>query len=490
MDTSELVQCLQLNDQRDIERKVGSRPHVFRWFLRDQDRRGMAARLKHDHSLHRQWSAGLETNRLPGHLTVPVVLSTHHEWPMAAPAFLLPLCWKSGPHSPMTPLRLRKLADQVLLETFKSRSLHEHFPTASSDWGLHWCEPGWEQVDLADLDVSPESAYAPLAIGLASAVQELPLATELLATGYRNPDSGKWEVGAETLKQKLIAGIEAGKKKFAVPGGEVRDVEGYCRLHEVHGQVVGLEDEPTDLYRAVQPAVLLAGMEPTPQAPRADRITWYLTRPTNPDAAKYYQRAIMNDVISDMRNELESKGLEQWRPEHLVSIVSAADELVILALQLFSPKYCHLIYTRDNQDMKIRFEKLETWVNNRNEASGESKIVLRPVPIEDSHRCLETLVAVVANLEQSGNKGSVLVDSTPGKRAMSMTALQGTKQGDRVLCWWHDTHPGTKRAVPFSVEMLLWEIGSDRVLIPLVAPSTGSKRAPLGGPEPIEEVRK
>jgi hypothetical protein len=415
----------------------------------------------------------LETNNLPGHLTVPVVLRTHHEWPMAARAFLLPLCWQSGPHSPLTPQSLRELADSVLIEMFKSKSLREHFPEARTDWGIHWSEARWQDVDLADLAVSPESAYAPLAIGLASAVQDQRLATELLTTGHRNPDSGRWEAHAETLKLKLAAGIEAGKKKFAVPRGDVDAVKGYCKLNQIDVQVVGLEDDPGDLYRAVQPAVLLAGMEPGPQAPRADRVTWYLTRPANEEAAVFYQRAIMNDVIGDMKMVLESAGLKQWRPEHLVSIVSVSDELVVLALELFSPTYCHLIYTRDNQDMKRRFKNIATWVENENMVSGANKITLQPVPIEDSHGSLGTLVTVVEELERNGNSGSVLIDSTPGKRAMSMSVLQGSKRGDRVLCWWHDTHPGTRRALPFSLEMLLWEVGSDRALIPLLEPRGG-----------------
>lgn len=473
MDTSELVHCLQLVNPRDISREITPRPHVFRWFVTGHARRGLADRCAHDQRLSEQWVRPLETNNLPGHLTVPVVLRAHHQWPMAAPAFLLPLCWQSGSHSPLTPQSLRELADRVLMEMFESKSLHEHFPEARSDWGIRWCEPGWEDFDLVDLAVWPESAYASLAIGLASAVQDQTLATELLATGYRNPDSGKWEVNATTLSLKLDAGIEAGKKTFAVPSVYVDAVKGSFRLNEVQGQVVGLEDDPKDLYRAVQPAVLLAGIEPGPHASRADRVTWYLTRPTHEEAANFYRRLILDEVIGDMKKVLESAGLGQWRPEHLVSIVSDSEELVVLALELFSPKYCHVIYTWKNENMKYRFKKIETWIEDKNRASAEDQISLEPVRIEDSHAALGQLVTVVGDLSRNEDSGSVLIDSTPGKRAMSMAALQGGKAGDRVLCWWHDRHPGTRRAIPFSLKMLLWEIGSDRALIPLLGPSRG-----------------
>ncbi len=490
MKLQDIQRLLQLASPDEILSEAAPRPAVLAWFVDFKRREAIAKRLD-DANLAHQWRQPLRTSNQPGHFVVPVVLKQSERWPLASPAFLLPLEWVPGDHFTAIPKTLSDVADQVVECMRQSPRLLEQLTASdqqdilSQAWGLRWSPAAWEHVDLSAASLSPESAWAPLAIGFASAVLQQVLDADLFATGHWDATKNLWQVGPETLPDKLNAGLGAGKTLFVVPSQNVPRVDGYLRTvssEQVANPpiTIGLADSNQgDLYEGVMAAVMQAGLEPDVAAPKASRVDYYLTRGTNQQADDFYRRNLLNSIAAERRSDLERSKLKNWQPEHLVSIVSNSDVLIQLAVLIFRPKQLHLIYTRDGQvsfGMHKRFMALENWLMQEQQLISSGN--MHEKAIDDDLLELPELAKYVANLSRGAGRTDVLVDATPGKRAMSLAMLEGVKKGDRVLCWWHDTHKATRRPIPFSEKVLLWQTESGGALRRLEIPE------PVGDIEP------
>ncbi len=205
-----------------------------------------------------------------------------------------------------------------------------------------------------------------------------------------------------------------------------------------------------------------AGDKPTPNDPLSRKEPWYDSLHDNESARDFYQTHLLDDAVTQSQCTLQAAGLGDWQPTDMISIVSNSDELILLAAKVFRPMRCHLIYTNDAIGaMKARFDR----VANQLTAIGKTPL---PIEVPDSAGSLLAIANAVQQIARL-NTGSndVLIDVTPGRRAMQMAMLQTAKKSDRVLCWWQDTSIKTRRAMPCTnLQPLIWEVTTDNGLSP------------------------
>lgn len=485
LNVQELSRLLDLQDLRELERAISARPHVFRWFANAQVCRYFVVKNSLDTNLRHAWSQPLTISNKPGHVIVVAAVLAAERWRHATSAFMFPLKWTQAPHASHIPHDLRDVADQVAERLRSSPRLIEQLQSAGASarieasWGLSWSPADWQNLDFSTMPLSAESAWAPLAIGLASAMLETHLSGDLLATGAWDAEQNAWSVGPETLPSKLSSGYEAGKRLFVVPASVAQDARSLFRLNEQKdAQVVELVDDPQDIYAGILPGLLQAGAEPSAAEPRQQQVDWYLTRATNQDADQYYYRVLLPAIASARRAELAGTELAHWRPEYLVSIVSNSEVLIPLTALIFRPRKLQLIYTRDtpqSRGMGKRFDKIQAWLTNiKGTDSGLNGVELQsPLVVDDELDALPQFVDCLQQLPRASGQPSVLIDTTPGKRAMQLAMLQGAQRGDRLLCWWHNTHVANRRPIPFSEKMLVWQVAADSMLRRLVLTPPG-----------------
>lgn len=274
LNVQELSRLLDL-DLRELERAISALPHIFRWFANAEVCRYFVEKNSHDTNLQHAWRQPLTISNKPGHVIVVAAVQAAERWRHATRAFMLPLKWTQAPHAGNVPHSLLEVADQVSERLRSSLRLNEQLQSADASarlqatWGLSWSPADWHHLDLSALPLSAESAWAPLAIGLASAMLDTHLSDDLLATGFWDSEQNAWSVGPETLPSKLSAGYEAGKRLFVVPASVAQDARSLFRLNEQKdAQVVELVDDPQDIYAGVLPGLLQAGAEPTSTEPR------------------------------------------------------------------------------------------------------------------------------------------------------------------------------------------------------------------------------
>jgi hypothetical protein len=384
------------------------------------------------------------------------------------------------------PTSLVQLAEDVKGWLGDSGTLRERYGKLESRWRIEWSDLNdWNGVDLSELSLSPESAWAPLAVGLISAISQIAVSNELMITGCWDSRQNRWMVGLDTLQFKLKSAIRWGRTKFAVPKEALETAKKAIREivselnnepdrqlpvslspDEIDEQVTALTDRTEDPFIAIRPALWFAGMEPGES--EGERANYYLERPTSKNAREYFVDRLLNDIVTKQREHLRrDHQILTWQPESLVSIISHSPELVLLAASLFHPRECHLIYTEEtDSNMRPYFDEIAAWL---------SRTKSRPIPhpVKDDRSGLSELHQLVSQLPRP-HEHTVLIDSTPGRRPMSLALLQGAKKGDRILCWWTDTCVHTRRPRPFSEFPLLWEVMGEGILKPLLVPGDGS----------------
>lgn len=471
---------LSPDDTVSLWTECGPRPEFWIWFLKREVSRELAhwARSVGTSEQVEAWQRFPTVANLPGHLVVPVVpfpsKQDQFHWRLAAPSFGLPIQWTRSGHGEGLPNDLVATAQQVRDCLAESPRLREQDALAGIDrCGVRW-SGGWSDVDLSGLKLHPESAWAPLAIGLISLLRNRTLSNRLFVTGYWDREVNRWAVRASTLPHKLESARDWGRTLFAVPSGSLPFVLAAVEDSGVaNAKCVGLRDSATDLAEGVRPALALAGIEPDDS--RESKVNWYLDCATTNEAREYYESQLLDEIVQHHRAQewhVAHQDLFAVRPKALVSIVSNSPELVKLAVVLFRPESCHLIYTQEEGGVMERFyEQTASWMLRRNTDPAAQRCAPVPHAVHDSAAALGTLAGIVTALERTPGAGPVLIDMTPGRRPMSMALLEGSRQGDRVLCWWTDTDRLTRRAVPFTEFPLLWEITAERVLKPLISPA-------------------
>ncbi|MCM2374006.1 hypothetical protein [Aporhodopirellula aestuarii] len=451
--------ALPLTCARSDLNRVAEQSAVLQWFVRPEG----WDELRENSNLSKAWSALPQMPVQPGVCGVGVFLHRTAKFPFADDAAILPVKWCLDPQEKnRLPQSLVRCGQLVLGEMRTASSASDLKEMLDQPWCIDWAHPEWEGVEFHDLPLTADSAFAPLTVALRSALCAIPLASDFFATGEYH--GGSWRVNNDTLGKKITTAFRLGFRRFAVPKSSepvlTRTLTGLPQTSAGGSiQQCSLLDH-SDPYQGTEAACEIAGHQPDPRSPLARREAWYDSIHSNQKAREFYETHLLDSAVESACTVLANNGQSAWRPTEMVSIVSNSDELAILAAKVFRPHTCHLIFTGgETGSMRSRYERV---------ALHLAKLGFRPVPhaVRDSAASLQDISRVVAGITRG--QGDILIDVTPGRRAMQMAMLQSARQSDRVLCWWQDTSVRTRRAIPVTnLTPLLWKVTVDNGLLPL-----------------------
>jgi hypothetical protein len=368
------------------------------------------------------------------------------------PAFLLPVCWVTGEgHAPGLPAALRPLAEKVVSQVVESRA-RESGGTVS--WGLRLAfGAGQEELDLTGLEMDFGSAWAPLAAGLLLAGQGIVADPEVWATGTWDRYSGVGPV--EGLPAKLELAREHGVRRLFLPLPQRREAEqiGPGDPSAPPPQLgFLLPDERGRPREVLRPLLTELGMPPDENASLETRGRNFALLPgDHPRAYPYYRETILPEVVVRLRR-LREERWPDWRPSHLVTILSTSEELVPLAAGALAVRHVLICYTPDGE--KGRLSLAAGRIRADLEARGVA-CTLAPFrdgsPLEIEASLHPHVQAFTAGIDP---KNAVL-DVTPGKKPMAL-ALERLAPPDSWLVYWKHEQLGDRRPDPGHEDIERW----------------------------------
>jgi hypothetical protein len=470
MNADELIQLLGKRPGSSREELKGlARNHdVLRFFLNASGRGEIAEVFRDEYP---GWREQASLPASPGAVGVPVTLDHQRKLPMAAEAAVLPVRWTyAAEQSGMLPASLVDCARRVLDRARQSPRWQDQYrDRLQADWTLQWSLDAWQNVDFSQLSLLPESAFAPLSVGLLSALADVALSRDLFCSGQWDEEQCRWHVNNQTLLRKLQQSLDLGYRRFVVPASSKATVENFLKLHETAVESLQTKtlQDATDLDTALAGVLVIGGSSPQPDDPLPDRESWYDSLRDEESAREFYETHLLSDAIRVAKDHLGKGELAGWSPQTLVSIVSHSAELIKLASLMFAPKHCVLIHTGGSIGKSVT--KLTQWFDESSDRPGYADPNSSEVP--DDVDSLEKIVSIVGslprNIDPATGSSGVLLDVTPGKRTMTLAILQAAQQGDRILCWWHDTSRYNRRAKPLSIQPLIWQVQVSGGLVPL-----------------------
>jgi hypothetical protein len=370
------------------------------------------------------------------------------------PAFLFPVRWLAGAgHAPGLPAGLRRLADQVVKD-------RPHDPGGKVAWDLHLAfGAGQEDLNLSGLDMSFDSAWAPLAAGLLLAGQGIATSCDVWATGTWDRYSGVGLV--EGLAAKLDLAREYRSGHFFLPLPQRHEAEEWVQKNAAAaGPQLGFlrPDERGRQREVLRPLLTELGMPPDEHAPLATRGRYFALLPgDHPRAYPYYRETILPEVVVRLRR-LREERWPDWRPSHLVTILSTSEELVPLAARALAVSHVLVCYTPDGE--KGRLSTAAGRIRADLEARGVACTLTpfrdgSPLEIETSLR--PHVQAFTADIDP---KNAVL-DMTPGKKPMTL-ALERLAPPDSWLVYWKHEQLGDRRPDPGHEDIERWPARGSR----------------------------
>ncbi|GIW83338.1 MAG: hypothetical protein KatS3mg105_5145 [Gemmatales bacterium] len=477
---------------------------VLAWFLLPEVRQRVQHWIREDYP---QCSAAGDFH-LPsatGACAVPVTWR-HRFATAAAPAGVLPLRWAAtSPPEGSIPDALLQFSHVVRDALAKSHALKERAGGSMKldQWHLNWTVDAWSNWQLGDLAVSPESAFAPLAIGLICAALNITPAVDFIATGQWDLEKNRWAVKPATLESKLKAAFALGFRRFVVPPTEKSLAEDIFReLEEDSGEQSQWLSLPTpqtktDLGAALLPILPMAGSQPSMHDRLEDRATWYDSLVSHDQARVYFESHILPDISHRGRRQIAAVDSCILNPDSLLSIYSGSEDLLWLTAVTWTPRRLVYLCTEDFAPRCVHFVQrlMDRWqdvvarcrhnssIDDQEQrwaisvAAGEPssdppEIVIKKVAKDST--CLTQLATLRASCPVPSGR-SCVIDATPGRRAMQIALTASTEPGDVIFCWWHSTSQATRRPVPLDLEPNLWVVEQDRRLRQLNPPSAVTK---------------
>lgn len=437
------------------------------------------------------WSEAAPLPSAIGAVAVPVTLDHKTSLPMAAEAAVLPVKWavSSGNTSGGLPQSLSDCAQRVLEHSRRSLRLQEQYrEMLNLNWTLQWSMSSWKDVDLTQLLLLPESAFAPLSAGLLAAVSRVALSRDFFCTGQWDEEHSRWFVNNQTLQRKLQKAVDLGYRRFVVPSRSKSTLENFLQLRELGTDVVQTKTlyDDADLDAALAGVLTIAGSPPRIDSPLDDRESWYDSIRDELSARAFYESHLMQDAVAVAKRHLASGSIDNWEPTTIVSIVSNSSELIKLATQTFHPENCVLIHTGGAISKQVL--ELTRWLEKQRSQATKPNCPRYEDPektevpdnVDSLAQIVQLVSAIPRTIDPATGSSGVLLDVTPGKRTMTLAILQGAQKGDRILCWWHDTSAYNRRAKPLSVQPLIWEVRESGGLIPICPLSEAKPQLALG----------
>jgi hypothetical protein len=366
------------------------------------------------------------------------------------PAFLFPVRWvRDRSHSPNLPVALRGVADRVAGQVVGKQAGD---PEGAVAWGLQPAlGSGQEGLDLSGLDLGFDSAWAPLAAGLLLAGQGILTDPRVWATSSWDPYSGAGRVEGLAAKLELAREYEA--RHFFLPLPQRHEAEQWARGNASAPRLGFLRPDEQGRHREVlRPLLSEVGMAPDERAPLETRGRYFALLPgDHPRAYLYYRETILPEVVQRLRRLREDRWPD-WRPSHLVTILSTSEELVPLAAGALAVLHVLVCYTPDGG--RGRLAAAAERIRADLEARGVCCTLApfrdgSPLQIEASLRPhTDAFTAGVA-------PGNVALDMTPGKKPMTLALARVAPPGSWLVYWRHE-QLGDRRPDPGREEIERW----------------------------------
>ncbi|MCM2374001.1 hypothetical protein [Aporhodopirellula aestuarii] len=405
-----------------------------------------------------------------GLASVPVVMNQMRQLESASDAAVLPLRWTTSPHHHAgVPAPIVQIAERI-------RDRFEEDPETSSRlngqdldaFHLQWSPEGWEDVDFRDVDISAESAAAALMIGLASAIERVPMENVFIASGSlsdRSVDGHSTQTWtAEGIERKCRYALDIGFQRFALPenGIAVFDRTAGSKDQTIPSDsLLRLPIEPITQSAGVWPPLdslkVLTGAPPNRASRREDRVAWYHSLTSAHAAEAFYADCLLQDVADHLRQCIGKFG-DNAQAGSICGVYSHAIGLLPLFVAVHRPLHLHVLIGQDvppgkRDEFRRRVESICQRVEVR----------FHDVPTDDPIGSIEE---VVANLDR---QQPVILEALPGYRNWSLAMVLAARPGDRILNWQSETRGHSRRAEPFSLKPTLWranEQGRPERIIP------------------------
>jgi len=409
-----------------------------------------------------------------GSALVPTVLVGASRPNHIRPAIVFPVQWviesdlggdqQLAQRQRQVPAKLIELSKCVASQLCESPSIQDHYPRQRLDaerYRLVFADvDDWGEADFSDFPIqTPDSAWAALAFSLLTKIGERTCQPVPSATGVYDPELGRWSVSETLLEAKLSEVIESGSTLFAVPSPVY---EKACRCldervklaapgEKCHRmELVELKDDH-DLAAAVGPLLHRTNQPPADDAPIAVKNRYYATLPNDADADRYYRTRLLPQVVNHARTHLPPQALDRSLPQIVVSIVSFTAGLAEVVDQLLCPQRTYLIHT-PNLNKKAK-ELCDVLAENRSQREMPGQFVFF-IEVSDDVAGLDAITQEVASIERQ--PGQLVLDATPGRRAMGAAAEDGLGDGDQLWYWYNENQ--NRRPVPFSIVPRIYEI--------------------------------
>lgn len=450
---------------------------ILRWFVSEPIERELAKEFPTF-----KWNKPMPLPTGLGLCAVPVVWC-REQMHSSGRAAILPLRWVCNQAKSVgIPRNLSEFADSVVGALRQCEIDEPGVAECIGDnrWSLEWAPSTWSGVDLRDLNVTPESSFAPLAIGLVAAASGVHSDAQFIASG--SFDDGSWRLNAEGALSKFGFALRLGFRRFAYPRSMSNIVdhllaehlpsegadESRADLHAVQRFTLPNVDAQTNLYRSMHRCLPIAGLEPGVKHSIDQRLQWHATLSRKP-AQEYFVRCLLADVVEKSRMDLNWKQLENASQRKLIAVFSQSVDLLWQSWMLIQPQELNILCTQDLRQECDRFvAELQQYIQSHPENTEAWACKVQVIEVESSIKCLSQISLALQHrkdvpdaAESPRDWNGTVIDLTSGRRSMQLAELQGAQPGDRLLCWWSDTVNDTRRPDLTRCIPLMWQIDAD-----------------------------
>jgi len=376
-----------------------------------------------------------------------LVLSKENPDSIFRPGMILPLRWlKSKNHDyDNLPPGLVKLADMVKRQQ----------KIGNDNWGLRF---GFKQhPNMSSVLVEEDwwqSAWATLYAGLRLALKEEIPDPTVFATGA-------WKEGiheVEGLEEKLQVATEFGAKHFCVPEqAKWKESFDQQRIGDVAIHYLTAGSKPD---KVVSNYMALLQSEPPEDATPKKFDAYYINMPREKGLQNFYLKRCKSTVIENAKRYEDI--IKNLRNGTLVSWVSAGDELIDVAVEVFQPKRVVLLYTIDKTPNKARtFKDVAESKRAKLEINNSRVFILLPFDENFSIGYLHNEICV--KFRDTRLEEPLVIDLTPGMIPMSIALYNSMPENVTFLYWRKKMDKDQNRPIPSTTFPEIWRVCQGKI---------------------------
>lgn len=376
--------------------------------------------------------------KLKGACWVVAVTHTGQEFLSFNDAIVLPVQWRNDweKEDGQLPQGLKTLANEVRKQFASPQQ-------TGRNWTLHPIQ-GLELARLPQkvLEGCYKSAWAPLAGGLLLAMRDGLPEPSVWATGAWNPCHGIESV--EGVEKKLRVAARFGAKVFFLPDVNKNQVQKLAADHGIELDVFLSQTGPEGPRKTLQ-GFLDRFEHLADQSDSAEkRAESYLRIRDARQARQYYGSHILLELADKHRAGLASQ-LAASPCRTLVTVVSKSPELVYLAHAVLRPHTSLVLYDESDGDIRQVIPEVQEWLGRDTNCRAE---LLRFPYVENIAELTRTFQQLLREQFDAGDGKGMIIDVTPGKKAITLALIAAAPPDARFLYWHHTQKNG--RSIPFK----------------------------------------